>query len=127
MTISHHPGGPDHRRPMTAHYLEATGDAGVGLARHRELHDRMIPLLRFTTTDGRQFQIELTVDDLRGIGHDLSRAVQRRSGRSQLMVAARLADGADGQSEGRSGPSTLGRRAHGSYSSIPRQGTAIHE
>jgi hypothetical protein len=81
---------------MTVHYLEATGDAGVGLARHRELHDRMIPLLRFTTTDGRQFQIKLTVDDLRGIGHDVIRLFS--ADRAEVSSWwSRLADGADGR------------------------------
>jgi hypothetical protein len=76
--------------------LEATGDAGVGLTRHRELHDRMIPVLSFTTTDGRQFQIKLTVADLRGIGHDI---VQLFSASADEVASwwGHLADGADGR------------------------------
>ena len=83
---------------MTVYYLEATGNAGVGLTRHRERHDRMTPVLQFTTTDGRQFEVELTVADLKGIGHDI---VQLFSASADEVASwwRTLADGSDGRPE----------------------------
>jgi hypothetical protein len=81
---------------MSVRYLQATGDASVGLVRHPRLHDRMLPLLRFTTADGRQFQVELTVADVRGIGHDVIQLFS--ADRAEVSSWwSRLADGSDGR------------------------------
>ena len=76
-------------------FLRSAGGASVGLARHRT-ENRMVPLLRFETREGKQFQVELTIDDVRGIGHDIVMLLSA----DQAEVAAwwrNLADGSDGR------------------------------
>jgi hypothetical protein len=49
-------------------YMCSNGAASIGLRRHPIADDRMISVLSVTDADsGRQFVIEVTVDDLRGL------------------------------------------------------------
>ncbi len=76
-------------------YLCSAGGASVGLVRHRT-ENRMLAVLQFTTCESKKFQVELTLDDVRGIGHDIVMLLSA----DQAEVAAwwrTLADGSDGR------------------------------
>ena len=73
-------------------YLCSAGGASVGLVRHRT-ENRMLAVLQFTTCESKKFQVELTLDDVRGIGHDIVMLLSA----DQAEVAAwrRTAEGAE--------------------------------
>jgi hypothetical protein len=76
-------------------YLCSAGGASVGLVRHRT-ENRMLALLQFVTGEGKRFQVELTIDDVRGIGHDIVQLLS--ASRADVTVWWRaLADGSDGE------------------------------
>ena len=79
-------------------FLRSAGGASVGLARHRT-ENRMVPLLRFETREGKQFQVELTPDDVRGIGHDIVMLLSADQAEVTAWWQA-LADGSDAASHG---------------------------
>ena len=77
-------------------WLRSTGNVGIGVQRHAELDDRMIGVLSFTTVDRQQIVIEVTVDDLHGLKHDVDRLLTADVAQVAQWWQT-LADGSDGR------------------------------
>jgi hypothetical protein len=74
----------------------SSGDASIGVTRDPQVDDRMSAALIVTDTTGKQYTIDLTLDDVKNLHADLATLLGARQ--SQVdQLWQRLADGRDGR------------------------------
>jgi hypothetical protein len=95
--VPHIPGRPHLGDPLTPRVIRSSGKADIGLMRHPDADDRMIPVARFADADtGRRYIVELTAADVKNLCADAAALLSADAARVSRWWSE-LADGSDGR------------------------------